>query len=171
MNEENSNFEPLVKLLALKRHEVPPPGYFNSFSSQVVERIRHNESARGEGFLGTLFAEAPWLLKFVRIFETRPAIAGTFASALFLLLVGGIVYNNDIAPANNAEVLMTSQPEQNGASSPLVASTSGFLDQSGSSSSDQVSSTNPVYSLGSGNSEFGGQNAMFQLQPVGFTTH
>jgi hypothetical protein len=169
MNEQDSNFEPLVKLLALKRHEVPPPGYFNNFSSQVVERIRHHESAKGEGMLGTLFAEAPWLLRFVRIFDTQPAVAGTFASALFLLLVGGIVYT-DYSPANNPESLMSSQSDQTPASSPLVVS-SGFLDQPGPATPDQASSTNPVYSFGSGDSSFGGQNSMFQLQPAGFTTH
>jgi hypothetical protein len=170
MNEQDSNFEPLVKLLALKRHEVPPPGYFNSFSSQVVERIRSNESARGEGAWGSLFTEAPWLVKFIRIFDNQPVFAGIFASALFLLLVGGIVYS-DFSPANPGEPLMTSQPEQSSAGSPLAVVTSGFPDQSAAASSEQISSTNPVYSLGSGDSTFGDRNSMFQLQPAGFSPH
>jgi len=155
-------------LLALKRHEVPPPGYFNNFSRRVVEHIRHNESAKGEGVLGTLFAEAPWLMKFVRIFDTRPAVAGSFASVLFLLLVGVIVYT-DFFPANNPESMLTVPPVENNVSSPLVAVSHEFFDQSVAASADQVSSTNPVYTLGSADSAFGGQGSM--LQPVGFTIH
>ncbi len=35
MNESEHNFQDLKRLLKLKRHEVPPPGYFNNFSSMT----------------------------------------------------------------------------------------------------------------------------------------
>jgi hypothetical protein len=44
MNETEQNFEELKKLLTIKRHEVPPPGYFNHFSGQVISRIRAGEA-------------------------------------------------------------------------------------------------------------------------------
>ena len=36
----------LQQLLRLKRHETPPPGYFNEFSDKVLDRIRALESER-----------------------------------------------------------------------------------------------------------------------------
>jgi hypothetical protein len=88
---ENEQFESLRRLLALKRHEVPPPGYFNRFSGEVIARIRageHPSAAAGE----RLFSQAPWLLRFLQMFEAKPAFASSFASALCLLLLFGIVY-------------------------------------------------------------------------------
>lgn len=85
--DENENFEALRKLLELKRHEIPPPGYFHNFSGQVISRIRsgeHNKSSETAG-------EMPWFLSFIQIFDAKPAFAGLFASALCLLLVFGIV--------------------------------------------------------------------------------
>jgi hypothetical protein len=91
MNENENNFAALRQLLKLKQQEIPPPGYFNSFSGQVIARIR-----AGEDSLKTedekYFSEAPWLLKLLRAFEFKPAFSGAFASALCLLLVFGVVY-------------------------------------------------------------------------------
>ena len=87
MNESENNFEPLRRLLALKRHEIPPPGYFNSFPRQVMARLRAGEADVTEGIT------APsWLLKFFQAFEAKPAYVSSFACSLCLLLLFGIVY-------------------------------------------------------------------------------
>lgn len=39
MNPNTENFDPLRKLLALKRYELPPPRYFNEFSGRVMSRL------------------------------------------------------------------------------------------------------------------------------------
>jgi hypothetical protein len=82
MSEKNEDdFEALRRLLALKRHEVPPPGYFEDFSSRVIGKIRAGEAVR----------ELPWILRLLQTIETKPAYPVAFASALCTLLLFGIV--------------------------------------------------------------------------------
>jgi hypothetical protein len=45
MNPEQENFDALRKLLALKRHEVPPPGYFDHLPRRISTRLYANEGA------------------------------------------------------------------------------------------------------------------------------
>jgi len=81
MSENENDFEALRRLLALKRHEIPPPGYFEDFSSRVIGRIRAGEAAR----------ELPWLLRLLQAFESKPAYPVALASVLCTLLLIGIV--------------------------------------------------------------------------------
>jgi len=45
MNPEQENFDALRKLLSLKRHEVPPPGYFDHLPRRISTRIYAHEGA------------------------------------------------------------------------------------------------------------------------------
>ncbi len=90
MNENENNFDALRQLLKLKRHETPPPGYFNHFSGQVIARIRSGEADNVHA--AKQVSGTPWLSKFLQLFEFKPAFAGAFASALCLLLIFGVVY-------------------------------------------------------------------------------
>jgi hypothetical protein len=91
MNESGQNFDELKKLLKLKRHEAPPPGFFNHFSDEIVARIRAGEGRGGGTFLDRLNDQAPWIVNFIRIFEARPGVIGGFATGLCLLLLLGVV--------------------------------------------------------------------------------
>jgi hypothetical protein len=45
MNPQSDNFENIRKLLALKRYEQPPPGYFENLSARIMSRIEAAETA------------------------------------------------------------------------------------------------------------------------------
>ena len=163
MNESDSNFQQLRKLLAVKRHETPPPGYFNNFSDDVVRRIRLGESKSTDGALGTLFSEAPWVLRFLQIFEAKPAYAGVFASVLFLLVVAGIVYSDH--PQAEPDSLMpaeSAQADQPAASGTALASMSTSLLTQTLPQVDLGASTNSALSLQPVSAGFGAPSGLFQ---------
>jgi hypothetical protein len=160
MNENENNFESLRSLLALKRHETPPPGYFNNFSSQVLQRIRVGQTEGSANWLEEFFNHAPWVAKLLEAFTARPVFASGFAGALCMLLLFGIVY------AERPD--LTPQPVLQAANSSaeLAVVTPTALSQP----ADQigiVSSTNPVFSLQPAGSPFGQQNPL--AQPVSFS--
>lgn len=92
MSAEQENFDQLRKLLALKRHEQPPPGYFHHFSQEVIARIRAGDHLEAAGFRDRLGWDAPWLERFWNFLESRPAFAGAFGLAVCGLLFAGIFY-------------------------------------------------------------------------------
>ena len=162
MNENENNFEPLRRMLALKRHEMPPPGYFENFSAEVTARIRTGEARRASGIAERLPEELPWLFRLLSAFEAKPAFAGVFSFSLCLLLVVGVVYAErpDAAP----QALL--QSDQVGG--PLAVVTPGSL----SMPQEQpalvpFTGTNPVFNPQPAGSWFAPGGA--SLQPVNFT--
>jgi hypothetical protein len=89
MSPEQENFDQLRRLLALKRHEQPPPGYFDNFSREVISRIRLGEASE-ESLLERLAWEAPWLRWLLNAMEGKPILAGAFGAAVCGLLVVGL---------------------------------------------------------------------------------
>ncbi len=93
MNRETENFEQLRQLLVLKRYETPPPGYFEGFSTEVINRIRAEQRLAGVTLRERLTWEAPWFERLISIFEGRPALAGIFGAAVCGLLLTALVYS------------------------------------------------------------------------------
>jgi hypothetical protein len=92
MNPDSENFDQLRKLLALKRHEVPPPGYFNSFSSKVVTRIEAGETTDKTG----------WAQRFWSFIEANPMLTGAFGAAVCAVAISGFVFSDEgQAPTTN----------------------------------------------------------------------
>ena len=167
MNQNEQNFDALKKLLKLKQHEVPPPGYYNNFSGQVISRIRAGEASYSQSMMERLQSEAPWLVSILRIFETRPGVIGGLATSLCLLLVLAVVFaeHSERAPKNLIAIAEPAAPTGNAvaslAPSPLVAATDN-------SNSGIVASTNPVTSLQPTATLFGQSGGSTLFQPAGF---
>ena len=120
---ENNNFEEVKRLLKLKRHEVPPPGFFNHFSGDVLDRIRAGETADPQSLIERLQAQTPWLGSWLRVFETRPGVIGGFATSLCLLLLLGAVLADrpDSMPVQPA-TFAAAQPAADAVTAPALAS-------------------------------------------------
>jgi len=159
MNENENNFESLRQLLALKRHEIPPPGYFEKFSGKVIARIR------SEGYdpaTKQLASQAPWLLKLLRMFEAKPAFAVAFASSLCLLLLLGTIFAGQ--PESTPQPLLQASAQP---ATPFVASLSPTELTSSANQTGIIATTNPVFDLQPVASLFGDQNPL--AQQVSFT--
>jgi hypothetical protein len=85
MNPDSENFDSLRKLLALKRHEIPPPGYFDRFSRDVMARIKVGDTG------GELGEERSWLKRLLSVFDVKPVFAGAFGTAVCAFLISGLV--------------------------------------------------------------------------------
>lgn len=153
MNTEQENFDQLLRLLKLKRHEPPPPRYFNDFSSQVLSRIRAGTpGGRFESFDDIVF-QSPWVQRFWRAIEHRPAVSGLFTAAICGLLVVGVFMSDNTPPSlvittdgmARVESSAPGQPEQDSLAAAGTAP-GGLLFEN---------STNPAIQLRSGPSLFG----------------
>ncbi len=144
MKESKPNFESLRRLLALKRHEMPPPGYFNNFSRQVIGRIRAGEAGARSGLSDRESGSMPWFLRLFQSIESKPVFAGGFATALCGLLLFGAVMAQ--RPETISQALL--QPPAQDAS-PLLASTTSPLSQPVNQFLIADNSTNPVVQFGS----------------------
>lgn len=70
----------LLHLISWKRHEQPPPGYFNHFSERVIQRLESGEASGPTGF---------WQM-ITDLLETKPVLAGAYSLGLCSMLLMGI---------------------------------------------------------------------------------
>ena len=81
MSVESENFEQLRRLIALKKYEQPPPGYFHHFSREVIVRIKAGD--KGEAEVVSWWSwEGSWMQRAWAAIETRPVLAGAFGVAM-----------------------------------------------------------------------------------------
>ena len=163
MNENQPNFESLRRLLALKRHETPPPGFFDTFSKRIIARIRAGEAETPASLSERLSDQVPWLLKFLQAFEAKPVFAGAYAFALCLLLIAGVIFAE--RPEPTSEASLESMPQ----TIPLFTSTTFAVlpQQTANQMLITDNSTNPVLNFQPIASPFG--QIPIGAQPVSYS--
>jgi len=162
MSQNPENFDSLRLLLALKRHEQPPPGYFSDFSSQVITRIKLGDSGERGSVLEQVLWEAPWLQRLLSVFEAKPILAGVFGVAVCALVISGVVYSDrtDVPP-------IALIPVAEGASGPVeVAKVSAADHPLLKRAALETSSTNPV---GVAAGPLFGELGKLRAQPASFS--
>ena len=91
MHHNSQNFDKLRRLIALKRYEQPPPGYFHHFSAEVIARIKAGELGADRASLGSLFWDFSWLERLWGAVETKPIFAASFGLAACAVLLASAV--------------------------------------------------------------------------------
>lgn len=154
---DSENFEQLRRVLALKRYEQPPPGYFDRLSREVIARIKAGEQGERTGAMD-------WLSRFWAAFETKPLLAGAFGTAVCALLVSGISYSEKMeTPA--VATLPTAGELAFAANSSPPAPLNQPMEHSGITI---ASSTTPIMSPGNSFFTQFGNGDGIGIQPVNF---
>jgi len=115
MNPDSENFDSLRQLLALKRHEVPPPGYFNRLPRDIMARIKAGDIGDELG------ANPSWFQRFLSVFDIKPVFAGAFGTAVCAFLVSGVI-SSEHTPAFAADTSTPVDPLANNFPSGLTDS-------------------------------------------------
>lgn len=133
LNTGSPNFSRLLSILALKRHEQPPPGYFQNFSGQVISRLRAGERAADPNVLQLLLIEWPWLQRLWTGLETKPALTGLLGAAACALLLVGLLYpgRQELSPdqfsSASAGIILSPSTERGRVISPIANGTTADI--------------------------------------------
>ena len=91
-------------MLALKRYEQPPPGYFSFLPDKVQLRIDREEDLPGY---------STWWEWLVRKLDAQPVLAGAYAFAISGLMLLGFKVSNDLQHQTSSEGLLLNTLDPN----------------------------------------------------------
>jgi hypothetical protein len=114
MANDPDDFDSICKLLAWKRHEQPPPGYFSRFSEKVIDRIQMADREN----------QTTWWQRFLLSFDGKPALVCVYG----LLVCSGLLFGLSFAQMMESEVNSAALPGVNHwqtSGAPLAGSLAG----------------------------------------------
>jgi hypothetical protein len=130
MNPQADNFEQLRKLLALKKYEQPPPGYFDQLSARIINRIESVEMGRNTLWerLGFAFGSKPAFVCALGV-----VVCGLFCIGILSTLQGttanAVASAPQLAFGSESALPMMSAPEEARSSvEPVISHASPFND-------------------------------------------
>ncbi|MGZ8899509.1 MAG: hypothetical protein ACXW3Z_05380 [Limisphaerales bacterium] len=104
MNSSPEDFKDLRRLLAMKKHEQPPPGYFSYLPDKIQMRIEREED---------LSEYSTWWEWFVRKLDAQPVLAGAYAFAISGLMLMGFKVSQDLQHETGTEGLLLNALDPN----------------------------------------------------------
>ncbi len=110
---EPNEFKSLQQLLALKRHEEPPPGYFDRLPGEVRARIAH----------AAAHPQPAWR-RWLAAWEWSPALATSYAVVAATLVLGGVWGAKQAGSPGGPQVVTAPVPLDANSTNTLVASNS-----------------------------------------------
>ena len=161
MNSSPEEFDRLKNLLALKRHEQPPPGFFNHFSDKVIARIETGGPAARRSLRQRLFPEL----------DAKPVLACAYGLVITGLLVVGLGVSESLEPdaANTAPNLgspwFAAQTPAPLPAAPVTTTVPHPLAEQ----TDTTSSVIPVFTSSTSHSPF--DLRPFKVEQVSYTHH
>lgn len=135
MNSSPDDFKDLRRLLALKRHEEPPPGYFSYLPDKVQLRIEREDD---------LSAYSTWWEWLVRKLDAQPILAGAYAFAISGLMLLGFKVSQDLQHEPSGEALLLNTLDPN-AVQPSAALQKHFANPAPLLYFTEFTSTEPVF--------------------------
>jgi hypothetical protein len=164
MSETPDDFDDLKRLLKLKQHEVPPPGYFNRLAGDVVSRIQAGESGGRRSLLERIDTQWPRLAALLRIFEAKPGLIGGLATSLCVLLLAAVALVDRADQATDSPLAALPTAQGVSAGQDLASA----VQLAPADDSGITVSTNPVSSLQPAATLFGSPESPL-FQPAAFT--
>lgn len=161
MSKETENFTALRRLVALKKQEAPPPGYFDGLASEIRARLAAGEH-RTADLWQAMGEQASWLQRLWAAFAAKPAMAGAFGMAVCGLMVAGVYFSQEPETVSGGVAVADAWKLTPPTVSPLANS------HAGQAQILAASSTNPVLNVPVGGSLFEKIGAPGQSAPVSF---
>ena len=110
---EPNEFESLKQLLALKRHEEPPPGYFDRLPGEVRARIAH----------AAAHPEPAWR-RWLAAWDGSPALATSYAVVAGTLVLGGVWWTKQSGTPGGPQLVTVPVPPTANLTNSIIASNS-----------------------------------------------